>query len=193
MKISRSETRYSVIVSLLLLSFGAGLFSICIFKLLGFLIIPTSFFIILLLFGMPLGGLLSLKFFTNNTRGFMKSLTLLQITMVFSILITFLCIRVSTPWLFYCILQPSKIFLPTIVVVTLFIIMQSIMFIPFFAAYGACEFVGYQLGMKFLHQKSSIVYAIYLFGLTAAFVFLRGLLGTLGIIHFIIISILVII
>ena len=56
-----------------------------------------------------------------------------------------------------------------------------IIFLPFFAAYGLCEYLGYQVGRRRLGGRMSTVYAAALFGAAAAYLVLKTLLPSLGI------------
>ena len=54
------------------------------------------------------------------------------------------------------------------------------LFLPFFAAYGMCEYLGYQYGRSRLGGRMRLVYALALFGAAAAYLFLRTALPILG-------------
>jgi hypothetical protein len=55
-----------------------------------------------------------------------------------------------------------------------------VMFLPFFAAYGLCEYLGYQLGRQRLGGRMTQVYATALFGAAAAYLAMKTLLPPLG-------------
>jgi hypothetical protein len=55
------------------------------------------------------------------------------------------------------------------------------LFIPFFAGYGLSEYVGYQFGRERLRGRMRLVYALYLFGAAAAYLFLGWGISRLGI------------
>ncbi len=54
------------------------------------------------------------------------------------------------------------------------------LFLPFFAAYGMSEYLGYQYGRSRLGGRMRVVYALALFGAAAAYLFLRLALPVLG-------------
>ena len=55
-----------------------------------------------------------------------------------------------------------------------------LMFLPFFAAYGLCEYLGYQVGRRHLGGRMRPVYALALFGAATAYLCLRLCLPHLG-------------
>ena len=153
------------------LSFGTALFTLAIFKLLSFFVMPSLFFDLLFI-GFPIGAVLGAKSRSRGTRPFVLSLWVLQAIMAASVAAGLLAKRmdylrahlfdVELPWL---IAQVAGF---------------GLLFLPFFAGYGLCEFLGYRLGRGKLGGKMRGVYALALFGAAAAFLFLRAALPWMG-------------
>jgi spermidine synthase len=169
---------------LYLLSFGFALYSIAVLKILGFLAVPPAIFILLLLGGIPLGGLFTLNYFKYDDKSL---ITLLWISLAIIVLTGLL----GT--------YPSKVIYGQFSVYEFFInlksainkgfvliLLGSLAFFPFFIVYGAAEFLGYQIGLKQMSNK--VVYALYLLGTMTAFLFFRQVIGILGLCQMMIIS-----
>src|SRR5512134_2153178 len=75
---------------LFLLSFATVVFTIVLFRLLTFFIMPSLFFDLLFI-GFPLGALAGVYFFLVSRQSPLKTLWILQGTMVFSILAMLAC------------------------------------------------------------------------------------------------------
>jgi hypothetical protein len=56
----------------------------------------------------------------------------------------------------------------------------TLFFLPFFVAYGLSEYLGYQIGRTHLKGRMPVVYAIYLFGAAAAYLFAEFMFPLLG-------------
>ncbi len=66
----------------------------------------------------------------------------------------------------------------------------GVMFLPYFAGYGLSEYLGYQVGKQALGGKVRVVYAVYLFGAAAAYLFSKLLLPSLGMARLLVIAVL---
>jgi len=75
---------------LFLLSFATVVFTIALFRLLTFFIMPSLFFDLLFI-GFPLGALAGAYFFAISRQSFMKTLWILQGAMVFSVFAMLAC------------------------------------------------------------------------------------------------------
>jgi spermidine synthase len=161
---------------LYLLSFGFALYSIAVLKILGFLAIPPAIFILLLLGGIPLGGLFTLKFLKYNEDSLV---TLLWVSLAIITLTSLLGTYPSK--LIYGQFSVYEFFINLKSAINkgfFLILLGALAFFPFFIIYGAAEFLGYQIGLMQLSNK--IVYALYLLGTMTAFLFFRQVIGMLG-------------
>jgi hypothetical protein len=75
---------------LFLLSFATVVFTIVMFRLLTFFIMPSLFFDLLFI-EFPLGALAGVYFYTVSKQSFLKTLWILQVAMLFSILVMLAC------------------------------------------------------------------------------------------------------
>lgn len=167
------ETASAVAVALGLfgLSFSTALFTLAIFKLLSFFVMPSLFFDLLFI-GFPLGAMLAARSRSVGRRPFLLSLWVLQAIMVASVVAGLLAKRMD-----YLRAHLFDVQLPLLIgQVAGF----GALFLPFFAAYGLCEFLGYRLGRKVLGGRMRSVYALALFGAAAAYLFLKATLPALG-------------
>ncbi len=154
------------------LSFSTVLFTLSVFKLLSFFIMPSLFFDLLFI-GFPVGAFLGARFFPANSVCFRKTLWILLATAVFS---TGACL-VSKNF-DYLRAHLFDVEIPKLLgQVGAF----TGLFIPFFCGYGLSEYIGYQVGRERLRGRMRLVYALYLFGAAAAYLFIRVGLGRLGI------------
>ena len=69
----------------LLLSFSTGLFLFAIFKILSFLFLPPVLLLLFMLCGFPIGSFLALKYFSVDWESFARSLRLLRLVMVLTV------------------------------------------------------------------------------------------------------------
>ena len=156
---------------LFLLSFATVVFTIALFRLLTFFIMPSLFFDLLFI-GFPLGALAGAYFFAIGRPSFIKTLWILQGAMVFSVFAMLACKHFDylRAHLFDVELQQLII---QMLAFTLF-------FLPFFVAYGLSEYIGYQVGRRHLKGRMPVVYAIYLFGAAGAYLFAEFMFPLLG-------------
>jgi len=163
---------------LFLLSFGTVLFTVILFRLLSFFIMPSLFFDLLFI-GFPIGALVAFHLFKINICSFTKSLWILQLTMLFSVGTMFICKQYDYLRAHLFDIELTQLFIQ-IVIFTAF-------FLPFFIAYGLSEYIGYQIGRKVVKGKMYVVYALYLFGAALGYLFAEFFFTTLGIIPMMII------
>ncbi len=156
---------------LFLLSFATVVFTIALFRLLTFFIMPSLFFDLLFI-GFPLGALAGAYFFAISRQSFMKTLWILQGAMVFSVFAMLACKHFDYLRAHLFDVELQRLFIQMLAF-TLF-------FLPFFVAYGLSEYLGYQIGRRNLKGRMQIVYAIYLFGAAAAYLFAEFMFPLLG-------------
>ena len=156
---------------LFLLSFATVVFTIVLFRLLTFFIMPSLFFDLLFI-GFPLGALAGVYFFVVSRPSFLKTLWILQGTMLFSILAMLACKHFDYLRAHLFDVELQRLFLQMLIF-TLF-------FLPFFIAYGLSEYIGYQIGRRHLRGRMPMVYAIYLFGAAGAYLFAEFMFPLLG-------------
>ncbi len=158
--------------ALLLISFATVLFTLGIWKLLSFFIMPSLFFDLLFV-GFPAGAFLGVKLFRVSLRSFLRTLWILQGAMLLSIAACLLCKHAD-----YLRAHLFEVKLPRLMgQMGTF----TVLFIPFFCAYGLSEYVGYQLGTARLGGRMRYVYAVYLFGAAFAYLLLQPALRRVGI------------
>jgi hypothetical protein len=157
--------------ALFLLSFATVVFTIALFRLLTFFIMPSLFFDLLFI-GFPLGALAGVSFFRVSRPSFLKTLWLLQGAMLFSVIAMFACKHFDYLRAHLFDVELQRLFLQMLTF-TLF-------FLPFFVAYGLSEYLGYQVGRLSLSGRMPVVYAIYLFGAAAAYLFAEFMFPVLG-------------
>jgi hypothetical protein len=152
-------------------SFAAALFTLAVLKLLSFFIMPSLFFDLLFI-GFPLGAWLGARFIAPRPQSFVRSLWALTAIMALSIAGSLLAKRFD-----YLRASLFQVELPRLIgQVAVFVAM----FLPFFAAYGLCEYLGYQVGRRRLGGRMTQVYATALFGAAAAYLAMKMLLPPLG-------------
>jgi hypothetical protein len=162
-----------VAIALFLLSFGTVLFTVILFRLLTFFIMPSLFFDLLFI-GFPLGALLGAYFFKIDFKSFEKSLWILQAVMVLSVFAMLLCKHFDYLRAHLFDVELMRLFLQMLIF-TLF-------FLPFFIAYGLSEYIGYQIGRRVIQGKMYMVYALYLFGAALGYLFAEFTFSILGVI-----------
>ena len=168
-----SPSPLAIGAALFLLSTATVLFTLGIFRLLSFFIMPSLFFDLLFV-GFPLGAFLGVRFLRDlSERTFRGTLWFLQAVMFASIAATLACKHFDylRAHLFEVRLDRLLVQMGTF----------TGLFLPFFCAYGLSEYVGYQVGRRRLAGRMSIVYGLYLFGAAAAYVFLELALASLGV------------
>lgn len=161
----------SLPAALFLLSFATVLFTIVLFRLLTFFIMPSLFFDLLFI-GFPLGALAGAYAFRIGKQSFVRSLWILQGAMVFSVIAMLACKHFDYLRAHLFDVELQRLFVQMLAF-TLF-------FLPFFVAYGLSEYVGYQVGRRHLQGRMPVVYAIYLFGAAAAYLFAEAVFPLLG-------------
>ena len=156
---------------LFVLSFATVLFTIVLFRLLTFFIMPSLFFDLLFI-GFPMGALAGAYFFHISKASFLRSLWLLQGSMVFSIAAMLACKHFDYLRAHLFDVELERLFLQMLIFTGFFI--------PFFVAYGLSEYIGYQVGRRHLRGRMPVVYALYLFGAAAAYLFAQYAFPLLG-------------
>jgi hypothetical protein len=156
---------------LFLLSFATVVFTIALFRLLTFFIMPSLFFDLLFI-GFPLGALAGAYFFAVSRRSFLKTLWILQAAMVSSVFAMLACKHFDYLRAHLFDVELQRLFVQMLAF-TLF-------FLPFFIAYGLSEYIGYQIGRRYLSGRMPVVYAIYLFGAAGAYLFAELMFPLLG-------------
>lgn len=155
---------------ILLLSFCINLFSLCIYKYLNFFVIPESVFLCLLLTGIPLGAALGIKFIKKGIT-VARSVSVLIIVCVFSYAGIFALSRL------HVLLSGGNAYDDILIKYLIVFIAELICFIPFFMAYGFCEFMCYS------RTDVSVIkiYAGFLTGCALAFICIRFLVYPAGV------------
>ena len=152
------------------LSYGTALFALAMFKLLSFFIMPSLFFDMLFI-GFPLGAWLGARFLAPE-RHFIKCLWALQAVMAGSVAACLMAKRFDYLRSHLFDIELTRLVIQVVTFVA--------MFLPFFAAYGLCEYLGYQVGRRNMGGRMRAVYALALFGAATAYVSLKTLLPMLG-------------
>ena len=162
---------WRLVISLFCISYATALFALAIFKLLSFFVMPSLFFDLLFV-GFPLGAWLGAKLAVVERRSLLRGLWALEAIMAASVASCLLAKRFD-----YLRAHLFDIDLSRLVAqVGIFVLM----FLPFFAAYGLCEFAAYQVGRRTLGGRIRPVYALALFGAATAYLSLKGLLPAIG-------------
>lgn len=162
---SADNSSRRIAVSLFLLSLAAVLYSLSLFRLIGFFIMPSLFFDLLLV-GFPVGAALAAAWKGEPVERFPKALTIFQVTM-------FLSIGATLSLKHFDFMRENLLFGANPLRILLQITVFSLIYSPFFVAYGATEYVGYLAGRAVVARRMSGVYAIVLFGAAAAFLISR--------------------
>ncbi len=168
---TEASDRWKLPVVLFLLSFATVAFTIALYRLLAFFIMPSLFFDLLFI-GFPLGALAGAYFFRVSGRSFLKTLWILQGAMLFSVFAMLACKHFDYLRAHLFDVELQRLFVQMLVF-TLF-------FLPFFVAYGLSEYIGYQIGRSRLRGRMPVVYAIYLFGAAGAYLFAEFMFPLLG-------------
>ena len=172
-QLQEQASAVNVAIALFLLSFGTVLFTVILFRLLTFFIMPSLFFDLLFI-GFPLGALLGAYFFKIDFKAFDKSLWILMGFMLFSIFAMLACKHFDYLRANLFDIELMRLFMQMLIF-TLF-------FLLFFIAYGLSEYIGYQIGRKVIRGKMYVVYALYLFGAALGYLFAEYAFSILGII-----------
>ena len=159
-------------LALLLLSFSTVLYTLVIFKLLSFFIMPSLFFDLLFI-GFPVGALLGAFFFSVTIKSFLRTIGILQLALILSTYAVLFAHRFSYLKVHLFDVEVSQL----IVNISIF----AFLFLPFFIAYGLSEYIGYQIGREQFKARMHTVYAIYLFGAAAAYLLTHWLIPLVGI------------
>ena len=168
---AKQLTPWKLPTVLFLLSFATVVFTIALFRLLTFFIMPSLFFDLLFI-GFPLGALAGAYFFRISRQSFLKTLWFLQAAMIFSVFAMLACKHFDYLRAHLFDVQLQRLFVQMLAF-TLF-------FLPFFIAYGLSEYIGYQIGRTHLRGRMPVVYAIYLFGAAGAYLFAEFMFPLLG-------------
>ena len=164
------------------LSFATVLFTLAIFKLLSFFIMPSLFFDLLFI-GFPIGAFIGAAWFRVQLSSFLRSLWLLQAVTVLSVIAVLFA--KNLPYFDYLRAHLFEVEVPGLLYqMGTF----TALFLPFFAAYGLSEYLGYQVGRRTLAGRMRLVYALYLFGAAAAYLFFEQTLSQLGIARMLVIA-----
>lgn len=158
--------------SLLLLSFATVVFTIALFRLLTFFIMPSLFFDLLFI-GFPLGAVLGVRFFAPGERPFLRSLWILQAVMGLAVLAMLACKHFDYLRAHMFDVELSRLLIQMGVFATLFL--------PFFCGYGLSEYLGYQVGRRSLGGRMALVYPLFLVGAAAAYLTVELVLPIAGV------------
>jgi spermidine synthase len=168
---AKQLTPWKLPTALFLLSTATVMFTIALFRLLTFFIMPSLFFDLLFI-GFPLGALAGVYFFRISRQSFLKTLWILQAAMVFSVFAMLACKHFDYLRAHLFDVQLQRLFVQMLVF--------TLLFLPFFIAYGLSEYIGYQIGRRNLRGRMQVVYAIYLFGAAGAYLFAEFMFPLLG-------------
>ena len=160
-------------VALFLLSFSTVLYTLVVFRLLSFFIMPSLFFDLLFI-GFPVGALLASYFFKVNTRSFIWAICILQVMLILSTFAVLFAHNFS--YLKVNLFQVEVKHM--IVIITVF----TVLFLPYFVSYGLSEYIGYQVGRERFQSKMHTVYAIILFGAAGSYLTSYWLVPILGVV-----------
>ena len=155
-----------------LLSFACVVFTIAVFRLLTFFIMPSLFFDLLFV-GFPLGAMFGVRFFKIDGHSFFRTLCILQATMAIAILALLVCKHYDYLRAHMFDIELWRLLMQMGVLASLFL--------PFFCAYGLTEYLGYRLGCSGLGGRMSFVYPLYLVGAAAAYLFVELTLPSIGV------------
>jgi spermidine synthase len=152
--------------------FAPVAFLLCLFRLLSFFIMPSLFFHLLFI-GFPMGAFLGARFFRVSLSDFCRSLVLLHGMMLVSLALCLLCKQADYLRAQFYDLRADRLLAQ--------VAMFSVMFLPFFCAYGLSEYVGYQTGRQILKGRMHAVYATYLLAAAAGYLAVHYSLSWVGI------------
>lgn len=161
------------------LSFSAVLFTLSLFKLLSFFVMPSLFFDLLFI-GFPLGAYWAARETTDDVDSVRRGLAKVRVGIVFSVVCSFFAKRIDY--------LRAHLFDVSLIHLIRQIALFSAMFLPFFVVYGMAEYTCYRAGRRRFGGKVRGVYALALFGAATAYPFFQSLLPTLGIARMILAS-----
>lgn len=156
---NRSSVRLAV--SLYAVSTGAVLFSLAIFRLISFFIMPSIFFDLLLIC-FPIGAVAAVLTRTEPERGYGRAIPLLQLAMIATFAAT-LSLK------YFDSMRGNLLFGQSPLSLYLQIAAFALIYSPFFLVYGGTEYLGYLAGRAALERRMNGVYAVVLFGAATAF------------------------
>jgi hypothetical protein len=162
---------FSVAVGLFVLSFAMALFTLSLFKLVSFFIMPSLFFDLLFI-GFPVGAFLAARYLPATRTSLLASLWALQSMMAVSVGCCLLAKRFD-----YLRAHLFGIELANLVGQ---IAVFGGLFLPYFASCGMSEYLGYQYGRSRFGGRMRLAYAVGLFGAAVAYAFLREALPAVG-------------
>ncbi|MBM4005395.1 MAG: hypothetical protein FJ295_19230 [Planctomycetes bacterium] len=148
-------------LALFVLSMAVVLFSLSLFRLISFFIMPSLFFDLLLVC-FPIGAALAVWWKGEPSRRFGLALPLLQLVMVVTVVATLLLKHVD--------FMRGGLFNVDTTSIMIQVAIFSAIYAPFFVAYGATEYLGYLTGREVLKHRMNGVYALVLFGAAGGFV-----------------------
>lgn len=157
----QSVPSLAIAVCLFGLSFGTVIFALGLFRLVSFFIMPALFFDLLFI-AFPVGAFVGARFFAARLDSFVRTLWLLLIAMAASALMILFAKHFAYMRAHFTDVEVPKL-LGQIAVFTGLLL-------PFFAAYGLSEYVGYRVGRRYLGGQMRLVYGLCLFGAAAAYV-----------------------
>ena len=153
------------------LSFSAVLFTLSIFKLLSFFVMPSLFFDLLFI-GFPLGAYWAARETTEDVESVRRGLVNVRLAIVFSVVCSLFAKRIDY--------LRAHLFDVSLLHLMRQIALFSAMFLPFFVVYGMAEYTCYRVGRRRFGGRVRGVYALALFGAAIAYPFFQSLLPTLG-------------
>ena len=171
--LAQQDDTKKLAAALFLISFATVLFTLVIFRLLSFFIMPSLFFDLLFI-GFPVGAVLGTAFFAADLKSFLKTLWILQLAIIVSIIAVLFAHNFDYLRVHLFDVEVSQLLI-NIGVFTL-------LFVPFFVAYGLCEYIGYQVGRKRFSTKMRLVYALNLFGAAGAYFAAHWIVPLVGVI-----------
>ncbi len=153
------------------LSFSAVLFTLSLFKLLSFFVMPSLFFDLLFI-GFPIGAYWAARETMEDVDSVRRGLVKVRLAIVFSVVCSLFAKRIDY--------LRAHLFDVSLIHLMRQIALFSAMFLPFFVVYGMAEYTCYRVGRKRFGGKVRGVYALALFGAATAYPFFQSLLPTLG-------------
>ncbi len=153
-----------------LLSFASGLFFFGCFKLMNFHWMSMSVLLSLLLIGMPIGGLIVVRYLKADLRSLSLGLALQGGAMLMALALypLFMDPASRLDSLLTGTMQVSGL---TFLMIK-FLQLGSV-FVPYYIAFGINEFLAYRLALEVLDRRTEVAYAIFLGGTSLAYVVLE--------------------
>ncbi|MFM2093019.1 MAG: hypothetical protein RIS70_143 [Planctomycetota bacterium] len=167
-------------LALFALSTAAVLFSLSLFRLISFFIMPSLFFDLLLVC-FPIGAAFAVIWKGNSANRFRIAVPYLQLVMLGTVVATLLLKHVD-------FMRQNLLFNVSTWSIVIQVLIFSLIYSPFFTAYGATEYLGYLAGQEQLRQRMNGVYAIVLFGAVGGFL-ISQLQPWLGVARLLVLSI----